>query len=89
MRIEHLVHSSFIQVETQHLHGSDIDTSDDKDSTGDDGDIGNVISTRNCDGGEDSDSSSGDLKEVIRAQIPNYEIQSTFTSGFSITSWTS
>ena len=70
----------FVQVETQHLRdtSSDVGASN-GDSTDDDWymDTGNVKSTRNRDGGEGSDS-SGDLKDIIRAQLPNFEIESIF-----------
>ena len=83
MRLERLIHSSVIQVETQHLRDTsgDIDASsgDITDSDDDwDMDTGNVKSTRNRDGSEGSDSSSGDLKDIIRVQIPNFEIRSVF-----------
>jgi len=79
--LERLIHSSVIQVETQHIRDTngDIDASS-GDSTDDDWDMdtGNGKSTRNRDGSDSSDSNSGDLKDIIRAQIPNFEIRSVF-----------
>jgi len=69
----------------QRLVGSSSGT-DRVNSFNDDGDTEtssseDVSSTRDSDSGEDSDSSNsgiGDLKDVISAQIPNYEIRSLF-----------